>query len=400
MNLITRIKSAIGLEQRVTLGLDGWPMPLQAGAVTPESAQSVAACYAAVALISEAIGSLPLRLYRRGDNGDRNVASDHPLATVLHRAPNDLQSPQEFWEWMVSCFLLTGNSYARIERGYDGQVRSLMPMAPERVTIMRKGEVIGGYEYTTREGQRERLLPGDVFHLRNRAGSDPLVGVSPIQAARAVIQLAQSEAQHGQSTFDNGTRASGTLSMPGTLKTEQRQALATSWQSQYAGGANVGRVPILESGVQFNPISMSLIDSQWIESRAFSVQEVARIFKIPPVLLGDLSHANFSNSTEMNRWFAVHTLGRHLSAIEGAINRQLLTPVAARNLYSEFNLEGLLRGDSATRAAFYSSGINDGWLLKSEARKLENLSVVNGIDDAPVSGEATPAAQPYPSKQT
>ena len=119
-----------------------------------------------------------------------------------------------------------------------------------------------------------------------------------------------------------------------------------------------------------------------------------------PVLLGDLSHANFSNSTEMNRWFAVHTLGRHLSAIEGAINRQLLTPVAARSLYSEFNLEGLLRGDSTTRAAFYSSGISDGWLLKSEARKLENLSVVDGIDDAPVSGEATPAAQPYPSKQT
>jgi HK97 family phage portal protein len=398
MSITTRILSAMGLEKRATLGIDGWPMPLAPGAVTPESAQSVAACYAAVALIAEAIGSLPLKLYRRGDNGDRTPATDHPLHLVLHRSPNDHQSSTEFWEWMVSCMLLHGNAYARVTRGHDGQVRSLDPLAPERVTIMRKGEAIGGYEYTTRDGQRERLLPGEVFHLRNRAGSDPLVGVSPIQAARAVIQLAQSEAQHGQSTFDNGTRASGTLSMPGTLKPEQRTALAASWQSQYAGGANAGRVPILEAGVTFNPISMSLDDSQWIEARAFSVQEVARLFKIPPVLLGDLSHANFSNSTEMNRWFAVHTLGRHLSAIEGAINRQLLTPQAARTLYAEASLEGLLRGASTERAAFYGSAIASGWMKPSEARKLENMPVMEGIDDTPTT--TAPAAHgSYPSKQ-
>lgn len=400
MSIITRIKSAIGLEERSVLGVNGWPVPLSASAVTPESAQGVGACYAAVALIAEAIGSLPLRLYRR-DGEDRTTATDHPLHTVLHRAPNDQQSPPEFWEWMVSSMLLTGNAYAKVTRGFDGQVRSLDPMVTDRVTIMRKGETIAGYEYTNRDGVRERLLPAEVFHLRHRAGNDPLVGISPIQAARAVIQLAQAEAQHGQSTFDNGTRASGIITMPGRLKTEQRQAIATSWASQYAGGANAGKVPIMEEGSSFVPISLSLADSEWVAARRFSVEEICRIFKVPPVLLADLSHSTYSNSVAMDMFFAKHTLGRHLSAIEGAINRQLLTPQAARTMYAEFSLEGLLRGASTERAAFYSSAIASGWMLKSEARKLENLSAIDGLDSEPVELSAKPRAvpQPYPSKQ-
>ncbi|ART49198.1 phage portal protein [Acidovorax carolinensis] len=398
MSIIERALSLVGLEKRSTIGINGWPVPLSATSVTPDSAQSVGACYAAVALIAEAIGSLPLRLYRQ-DGDDRKAATEHPLHTVLHRAPNESQSATEFWEWMVSSMLLTGNAYAKVTRGYDGQARALDPMVTDRVTIMRKGETIGGYEYTDRDGKRERLLPAEVFHLRHRAGNDPLVGVSPISAARAVIQLAQAEAQHGQSTFDNGTKASGILSMPGRLKPEQRQAIAASWASQYAGGANAGKVPIMEEGSTFTPISLSLADSEWVASRRFSVEEVARIFKVPPVLIGDLSHSTYSNSVAMDMFFAKHTLGRHLSAIEGAINRQLLTPQAARTMYAEFSLEGLLRGASTERAAFYSSAINDGWMLRSEARKLENLKAIDGIDDAPLSQKSGPAPQPYPSKQ-
>ena len=397
MSIITRIKSAIGLEARSTIGVNGWPVPLSATSVTPDTAQGVGACYAAVALIAEAIGSLPLRLYRK-DGDDRAPATEHPLHTVLHRAPNESQSATEFWEWMVSSMLLTGNAYARITRGFDGQVRSLDPLPAERVTIMRKGDRLVGFEYRDADGALSRMLPAEVFHLRNRAGSDPLIGVSPVQAARAVFQLARAEAQHGQSTFDNGTRASGILSMPGKLKPEQRQAIAQSWQSQYAGGANAGKVPIMEEGSTFTPISLSLADSEWVAARRFSVEEVARIFKVPPVLIGDLSHSTYSNSVAMDMFFAKHTLGRHLSAIEGAINRQLLTPQAARTMYAEFSLEGLLRGASTERAAFYSSAINDGWMLRSEARKLENLPALPGVDDAPT-GTATSAAKPYPSKQ-
>ncbi|WP_027995406.1 phage portal protein [Simplicispira psychrophila] len=400
MSIITRALSAIGLERRsAPIGVGGWPSLTAAGHVTPESAQSIAAVYAAVALIAESIGSLPLRLYQRGDNGDRTIAAGHPLASVLHRTPNDQQCATEFWEWMVSSMLLTGNAYARVTRDNAGQVASLWPLVTDRVQVLRRGEAIGGYDYTDRDGRRERLLPAEVFHLRHRAGTDPLIGVSPIQAARAVIELAQAEAQHGQSTWDNGTRASGILNFAGKLRPEQRTAIAASWQTQHAGGSNAGKVPILEEGTQYTPISMSLADSDYIASRIHTVQEVARIFKVPPIMIGDLSNANYSVSESMNRWFAVHTLGRHLSAIEGAINRQLLTPAAARTLYSEFSLEGLLRGDTTTRAAFYSSGIASGWMLPSEARAFENLDAIPGLDDMVSTTTAVPAAQPYPSKQ-
>jgi len=374
-------KTMFGLERRELNPNDTWApfIALRTGNVTPESAQSVAAVYAAVGVISEAIGSLPLRLYRRGDDS-RTPAVDHPLHRCLHREPNEHQSSQEFIEWMTAAMLLHGNAYARILRGWDGQVRALIPLAPERVTIMRKGDAIAGFEYSNRDGERERLLPDEVFHLRHRAGPDPLIGQSPIQAARAVVELAMAEAQHGSAAFNNGTRLSGVLKMPGKLKDAQRASLKDSWRTQYAGGANAGGVPILEEGMEYQPISMSLEDAEWIAARQFSVQEVARIFKVPPPLLADLGNANYANAVQVNRWFVTHCLGRHMSAWEGAISRQLLTDAGRRMYQPEFSAEGLLRGDSDNRAAFYREGINAGWLLPSEARRLENLPTVEGID--------------------
>lgn len=384
MSLIERAAHALGFERREANPNDPWAhfaALRTGGSVTPESAQSVAACYAAVSAISEAIGSLPLHLYKR-DGDDRVKAGDHRLYGVIHHAPNEHQSAVEFWEFMVASTLLRGNAFARVIRAWDGQVDALIPLSAERVNIMRKGDTIGGYEYTDRDGKAERLLPAEVFHLRHRAGNDPLIGQSPIQAARAVIELATAEAEHGTASFRNGTKLAGILTFPGKLKQEQRAALKESWATQYSGAANAGRTPVLEEGVTFNPVSMSLEDAEWIAARQFSVQEVARIFKIPPVLIGDLTHANFSNSVEMNRWFITHTLGRHMAAIEGAIARQLLTEAGRRIYYPEFSAEGMLRGDSANRAAFYEKGIASGWLLPSEARRLENLPTVEGIDDA------------------
>ena len=401
MRLIERAARVLGLERRDANPNDVWAnfaALRTSGSVTPESAQSVAACYAAVSAISEAIGSLPLHLYRR-EGEDRVKASDHRLYGVIHHAPNEHQSAVEFWEYMVASALLRGNAFAKIIRAWDGQCDALIPLPAERVTVLRKGDVIGGYAYTDRDGKMERLLPAEVFHLRHRAGADPLVGQSPIQAARAVIELAMAESQHGVSNFTNGTKLSGIIKMPGKLKADQRESLKQSWQSQYAGAANSGRTPVLEEGADFVPLSMSLEDAEYIAARQFSVQEVARIFKVPPPLLADLGQTSYSNAVQVNRWFVSHCLGRHMSAWEGAISRQLLTDAGRRLYYPEFSAEGLLRGDSANRAAFYSSGIKDGWLLPSEARRLENLPTVPGIDDKPATGEATPAPLPYPSKQ-
>ena len=189
MSLIERAARAMGFERREANPNDPWvhfAALRTGGSVTPESAQSVAACYAAVSAISEAIGSLPLHLYKR-DGDDRVKAGDHRLSGVIHPAPNEHQSAVEFWEFMVASTLLRGNAFARVIRAWDGQVDALIPLSAERVNIMRKGDAIGGYEYTDRDGKAERLLPAEVFHLRHRAGNEPLIAhaidVPPMLAA-------------------------------------------------------------------------------------------------------------------------------------------------------------------------------------------------------------------------
>lgn len=341
-------------------------------AVTPDSAQSISACYSAVSVISEAIGALPLHLYKR-EGDDQTKAVGHSLYGVLHHEPNDQQSACEFREWLTASMLLTGNGYARIERGHDGQVRSLSPLRPDRVNVVIKAGRIAGYEFHDDDGVQHKLLPDEVFHLRHRAGDNPLIGVSPITASRQTFEVALAEREHGHSSFANGTRLSGVLKYPQVLKQEQRDALKASWNSQYAGGANAGRVALLEAGVDFQALSMSLADADYVAIRKFSVEEVARLFKIPSVLIGDMSQSTYNNVDLLMRWFVQHTLKRHLVAWEGAITRQLLTPAGRRIYQPKFSVEGLLRGDSITRAQFYERALADGWMTIGEVRKLEDL---------------------------
>lgn len=396
MSIINRIKSAMGLEQRSTLGVNGWPVPLSASAVTPATAQGVSAVYACVQAIAETTASLPLILFKRNGD-DRERASDHPLYRVLHDQFNPEMTALEGREYLQACLLLRGNAFARIVRGYDGQVRELWPLNPDTVQVRRTPSGLV-YEHS-KEGALTRLLAHEVLHLRHRLGDDGVLGVSPIAAARGVVELALSEQEHGKNTFTNGAKLLGVLKFPGKLKPEQRQAIAASWASQYAGGANAGRTAVLDEGVDFQALSMSLEDAQWIEARKFSVIEVCRLFRVPPVIVQSMEEANYSNSVELARQFITLSLRRHLVAWEQAIAKQLLTEAGRRSYFAEHQVEGLLRGDAQNRAAFYSSGITAGWMLKSEARKLENLPAIEGIDDAPTEGTATPAAKPYPSKQ-
>jgi len=396
MSITTRILSAIGLEKRSTIGVNGWPVPLSATSVTPTTAQSVSAVYACVQAIAETTASLPLILFRRGEDGDRERAADHPLYRTLHDMANPEQTALEFREYMQAAVLLKGNAYARIVRGYDGQVRELWPLNPDNVQVRRTPSGLV-YEHS-KEGVLTRLLSHEVLHLRHRLGDDGVLGVSPIAAARGVVELAIAENEHGRNTFTNGAKMLGVLKFPGKLKPEQRQAIGASWASQHAGAANAGRTAILEEGVDFQALSMSLEDASWIEARKLSVIEVCRLFRVPPTIVQSMESANYSNSVELARQFVTMTLRRHLIAWEQAIAAKCLTEAGRRTYFAEHQVEGLLRGDSANRAAFYSSGINDGWMLRSEARKLENLSAIDGIDDAPTT-TSTAAPGVYPSKQ-
>ena len=378
MKLFTRALSAVGLERRSTNPNDPWANfnALRTGPVNETTAQGVSAAYACVQAIAEAVACLPLHLYKQeGEN--RAKAASHPLYKVLHSQANPQQTAMEAREYLTASVLLRGNGFARLVFGDDGQVREMWPLDPERVQVLRLPSGALAYEYTNPEGERLRLLDSEVLHLRHRLGPDGVLGVSPIQAARGVFEIAQQELEHGRDTFANGAKLLGVLKVQGKLKPEQKADIKDGWKANTSG-----QTPILEHGADYQPLSMTLADSQWIESRRFSVEEVARIFRVPPPIIGHLQDSNYSNSSEMARWFVTSTLARPLTMWEQGISHKCLTEAGRRTYWAEHSVEGLLRGDSANRAQFYQRGIEDGWLLKSEARALENLPVVEGIDNA------------------
>lgn len=362
---------------------DRWvPSPAISGqVVNVETAESLATVYACVQAISETVASLPLLIYRRTEDGGRERAPDHPLYRVLHDAPNERQTSLEFREQMQAAMLLRGNAYAEIVWNGAGNVDALLPIPSQNVTVVKLTSGRHGYDVVDGDGKVRRLLPEEMLHLKDRS-ENGITGRSRIAITRESIGLAMAQAEHGARTFSQGTRLGGVLQMPGTLTTDQLDRLRDSWNQVHAGTANHGKVAILESGMEFKEVSMTLEDAEWIAAMQFSVEQVCRIFRVPPTMVGDLRHGNYSNTSELARHFVVHTLRRHLVMWEQACTRALMGPMSRTRYLVEHNVEGLLRGDSNNRADFYDKGISAGWLLKSEARRLENLPTIEGIDDA------------------
>lgn len=350
--------------------------------VSPGNAETISTVFACVQAIAETIAGLPLILYRYLPDGDRERAIDHPLYRVLHDAPNANQTALEFREQLTAQVLLWGNAYAEITADGNGNVTALTPLHPRNVTVVRLPSGRIRYDVADPETGRVRpLLADEVLHLKDRTDNG-IVGKSRIQLAREMLGGVLAQQEHGNTTFRNGARLSGVLQTPNVMTDDSIKRLSDSWTAQFAGVGNSGKTAILENGLEYSQLSMSNEDAQWLQSRQFSVEEVCRIFRVPPVLVADLRHANFSNSVEMNRWFVAHTLRRWLTMWEESCERSLLPPIARTRYFIEHSVEALLRGDSKGRAEFYASGITAGWLLPSEARRLENLPKIEGLDDA------------------
>jgi len=345
--------------------------------VTTDTAESISAVYACVAAISETVGSLPLNVFERTDKG-REKATKHPLYRLLHDTPNDFQTALEFREQLQRHVLLRGNGYAEIIRDSAGRPEALLPVHPDRVTILRTAQGKLLYDVVDDGGGTKRLLADEVLHIRYHS-DDGVIGRSPIQVARDTIGLALAERTHGAKMFEQGTKLSGVIEMPPGTTKEQSQQIRDSWAQNHSGVANNGKTAVLPQGGQFKTVSMTLEDADWIAARRMSVVETARLFRVPPVMIGDMEAANYSNVVELARFFVTNTLRRHLVAWEQAINRVLINDPA--RYFVEHNVEGLLRGDSLTRAQFYERAITDGWMLRSEARRLENLPTIEGVDD-------------------
>lgn len=347
--------------------------------VTESSVLALSSVWACVNLVAGTISSLPPTVYKDVD-GVRVAAKDHPLYRILHDSPNFDQTALDFWEYMASSLELWGNAYAR--KIFSGGVLSgLMPINPSTVVVKRlKG---GDIEYAwSEDGKQHRLTDRDVFHVRG-FGGNPLGGMSTLQFGRNTFSLARAVDKSAGQTFQNGLRPSGTLTFENFLSPENREIAENELVEKFAGAVNVGRPMVLEGGAKWSSISINPEDAQMLESRGFSVEEVCRFFGVPPFMIGHTEKTTSwgTGLEQQTLAFQKFTLRRRLKRIEQAVSKQLLTASdRAQGVVFEFNLEGLLRGDSAARAAFYKAGLNDGWLNINQVCAFENLPPVEGGD--------------------
>ena len=352
--------------------------PTAAGkTVTEQSAMQLTAVYACVRILAEAIAGLPLHLYRRGKNGSKDKAADHPLYSLLHDEPNPEMTSFVFRETMMTHLLLYGNCYSQIIRDGRGQVTALYPLMPNQMSVDRdeRGQLYYTYlrsneEAATMSGSTVYLMPEDVLHVPG-LGFDGLVGYSPIAMVRNSIGMALACEEYGAKFFANGASPSGVLEHPGTIKDISR--LRESWNSVYGGSKNAGKVAILEEGMHYAPISISPNEAQFLETRKFQVDEIARIFHVPPHMIGDLERSTFSNIEQQSLEFVKYTLNPWVCRWEQALTRALLSPREKREYFIKFNVDGLLRGDYKSRMNGYAVGRQNGWMSANDIRELENL---------------------------
>lgn len=346
-------------------------------AVTERSAMQMTAVYSCVRILAEAVAGLPLHLYRYKEDGGKEKALDHPLYLLLHDEPNPEMSSFVFRETLMTHLLLWGNAYAQIIRNGRGEVMALYPLMPDRMAVDRddKGQLY--YEYTTSaddapisKGSIVRLKPSDVLHIPG-LGFDGLVGYSPIAMAKNAIGLAIATEEYGSKFFANGAQPSGVLEHPGTIKDPQR--VRDSWMSQFGGSANSNKIAVLEEGLKYTPISISPEQAQFLETRKFQINEIARIFRVPPHMVGDLEKSSFSNIEQQSLEFVKYTLEPWLVRWEQSIQRTLFSADEKKRYFVRFNVEGLLRGDYASRMNGYAVGRQNGWMSANDIRELENL---------------------------
>lgn len=368
--------------------------------ITPGKAlEGTIAVYAAVSLRAETVGSLPLLLYRRISDAERERIRGAPLrwpmrlARMLHESPNPEMTAQEYFETVQGHVDLWGNHYSAIVRLGDGRPAELWPLRPDRMEVFRdrdaRGLPIGPrrYLYTLDSGQKVRLERHEVMHVRGY-GSDGIVGLSPITVARQAIGIEQAAAEFAGRFYRNSAMPGGILVTPGVLSADRLKALKRAWQDAHGGLTRAHRIAVLQGGVEWREVGMPLEDAQFVETRRFQIEEVARLYRIPLHLLGDTTKSTTwgTGIEQMTIGFVVYTIRSSLKRIELAVNRDLRNPelgetLLDEGLFAEFKVDGLLRGDMKTRAEFYQRAITNGWMTRNEVRALENLPPIEGLDD-------------------
>lgn len=349
--------------------------------VNERTAMQTTAVYACVRILAEAVASLPLHVYEYQDDGGKKLVHDHPLYYLLHDEPNPEMTSFVFRETLMSHLLIWGNAYAQIIRDGAGRVLGLYPLLPDKMEVQRddKGNIY--YEYsrnsdenpTFKEYGNIKLKAEDVLHIPG-LGFDGLIGYSPIAMAKNAVGMTLACEEYGASFFTNGANPGGVLEHPGVLKDPSK--VRESWNSVYRGVSNAHKIAVLEEGMKYQQIGIPPEEAQFLETRKFQINEIARLYRIPPHMVGDLDKSSFSNIEQQSLEFVKYTLDPWVIRWEQSLQRSLLLPGEKGKYFIKLNVDGLLRGDYQSRMNGYAVGRQNGWFSANDIREMENMNPI------------------------
>lgn len=380
MNLF---KKLLGFKNELTLqDYDGWfdlgaKQSRTGVAVTQETALKVSAVYACVRVLAETIGSLPFSIYEK--TGNSRKAIDHPLNYLLGVTPNNEQTAAELREFQMTSLGLRGNSYSQKIYNGRGEIAQLNPLKASEMRVDRdsSGKLVFDYQ----EPGNSRVFSAKEIWRVAGLSTDGVLGRSPVQQARESIGMAYAMEGHGASIFKNGVSAGISLETDSNFTDDQFARLKSQIDENQAGFDNSGKPLLLEGGMKASSIGMNNSDMQFIESRKFQVEDIARWYRVPPHMIGHLDRMTNNNIEHQGMEFAVYSLRPWLVKIEQSISRDLLNDSERGRIFPKFTIEGLLRGDTKTRYEAYGSAIDKGWMNRNEVRELENRQTVEGLDE-------------------
>lgn len=344
-------------------------------------AMQTTAVYACVRILAEAVASLPIHVYERTETG-KEKKLDHPLYFLLHDEPNPEMSSFIFRETMMSHLLIWGNAYVQIIRDKGGRVISLYPLLPDKMSVHRddSGKLYYKYQRQTEENPNFKdkgtvlLKQEDILHVLG-LGFDGLIGYSPIAMAKNAIGMTLATENYGASFFKNGANPGGVLEHPGILKDPKR--VRDSWNAVYNGVTNAHKVAVLEEGMKYTQVGIPPEEAQFLQTRKFQINEIARLYRIPPHMVGDLEKSSFSNIEQQSLEFVKYTLDPWVVRLEQAFKRSLFLPEEKKRYLIKFNVDGLLRGDYQSRMNGYAIARQNGWLSTNDIRELEDLNLLS-----------------------
>ena len=349
--------------------------------VNERTAMQTTAVYACVRILAEAVASLPLHVYEYQDDGGKKLVHDHPLYYLLHDEPNPEMTSFVFRETLMSHLLIWGNAYAQIIRDGAGRVLGLYPLLPDKMEVQRddKGNIYYVYSGnsdenpTFKEYGNIKLKAEDVLHIPG-LGFDGLIGYSPIAMAKNAVGMTLACEEYGASFFANGANPGGVLEHPGVLKDPSK--VRESWNSVYRGVSNAHKIAVLEEGMKYQQIGIPPEEAQFLETRKFQINEIARLYRIPPHMVGDLDKSSFSNIEQQSLEFVKYTLDPWVIRWEQSLQRSLLLPGEKGKYFIKLNVDGLLRGDYQSRMNGYAVGRQNGWFSANDIREMENMNPI------------------------